>query len=100
MQALHHDPPMLPYQLFRHLARHAFVSARSAAEAAESADLLGSSSAYYSPAEAGAAGFGAEDFEFGGDDAAGDIFAGSGAAFADDGVEDEDMEGLAAGWTR
>lgn len=100
MQAMIHDPPMLPYQLFRHLARHALLSAEAAAE---TADLPGSSSsAYYSPSEAGAAGFSAEDFDFGGDSAVGDIFAGSGAAAFgdDDGVEDEDMQGLAAGWTR
>lgn len=99
-----HDPPLLPYQLFRYLAQQALISAEALAEAeAAAADLTSSSSSLYAPAEAGSAGFDAEDFDFG-DASADEMFGGPGGyggdEGADGGVEDEDMEGLAAGWTR
>lgn len=98
------EPPMLPYQLFRYLASQAFVTSLAAAEAAADTDLTSSSSQYYAPGEAGTAGFTTEDFDLAGDPGGDDVFTGAGSTggsgFVDDGVEDADMEGLAAGWTR
>ena len=99
-------PPLLPHQLFRLLAREAWLTAREAQEAAAAGGGCISSSALYSGATEGGGGLGAADFELGDVGAAGDIFAGSGgqgfgaAAGGDDGdagVEDEDMQ--AAGYT-
>lgn len=104
LQVMQLDPPLLPHQLFRQLARDAWLT-NKAAQAAAAAGSSSISSAYYSQPADGA-GLGAADFELTG--VGGDIFAGSGdgegfdaAAAADEGggagVEDEDMQ--AAGFT-
>lgn len=109
LQAMRLDPPLLPHQLFRRLAREAWVTNQAAKEAA-AASSSNISSAYYSaPSGEGVGGLGAADFDLGG--VGGDIFAGSGVegfaggaggggdddAGGDAGVEDEDMQ--AAGYT-
>lgn len=99
-QVMQLDPPLLPHQLFRQLARDAWLT-NKAAQAAAAAGSSSISSAFYStPAELGAA-----DFELAG--VGGDIFAGSGGGEGFDaaeeegdaagGVEDGDMQ--AAGFT-
>jgi hypothetical protein len=102
LQAMQLDPPLLPHQLFRQLARDAWLT-NKAAQAAAAAGSSSISSAYYSTPADGA-GLGAADFELTG--VGGDIFAGPGAgegsyAAAEEGgvggVEDEDMQ--AAGFT-
>lgn len=86
------DPPLLPHQLFRQLARNAWLHNLAGLEAAAAgASSNAASNALYS-AEGG--GLGSEDFDFGG--VAGDIFAGA-STEADAGLEDEDMQ--AAGFT-
>jgi hypothetical protein len=105
MQALAHDPPMLPYQLFRHLAQQAYISMQLAQEAAAAGGSIGSSAYYSAPDDEGGAGFGAEDFDLGEagvQGLTGDIFAGAeDEGGVDDGaVDDEEMQGMSAGWTR
>lgn len=97
------DPPLLPHQLFRQLARDAWLT-NKAAQAAAAAGSSSISSAFYSTPTDGA-GLGAADFELAG--VGGDIFAGSGGGEGFDapeeegdaagGVEDGDMQ--AAGFT-
>jgi hypothetical protein len=93
------DPPLLPHQLFRQLARDAWLTNVAAQEAA-AAGMSSISSAYYSAPAEGAGALGADAFNL--DGLGGDMFAGSsdqGFAGQDDGaagVEDEDM---AAGFT-
>eukprot|EP00775_Hariotina_reticulata_P002565 gene2565-2867_t len=109
-QVQHLEWPLLPYQLYRGLAKQAFITAWQAQEKAAAA-VSDVSSAYYSPpSEPGSAGFTSQDFDLGGvDGGAGlDIFggaadpAGGGTAPADgeegDSFEDADMEGIAAGY--
>lgn len=97
LQVMHLDPPMLPHQLFRQLARDAWVLNRDQ-QAAAAAAGSSISSAYYSSPEGG--GLGAADFELagvGGDIFAGDGFGAAGGEEGAGGVEDEDMQ--AAGFT-
>eukprot|EP00879_Flechtneria_rotunda_P026751 GHRR01028574.1.p1 GENE.GHRR01028574.1~~GHRR01028574.1.p1 ORF type:complete len:328 (+),score=111.73 GHRR01028574.1:208-1191(+) len=102
-QALLLDPPLLPYQLFRGLAQTAFI-ANVEAQESDAAGATSISSAYYSAPGEGS-GLSAEDFDLG-RGAGEEVFGGSGlglsgsAAGDDDGVEDADMEGMAAGWSR
>lgn len=105
LQVLANDPPMLPYQLFRHLAQQAYISQQAAQEAAAAGGSIGGSAYYSAPDDEGGSGFGAEDFDLGEagvQGLAGDLFAGGAAdAVIDDGaVDDEEMQGMSAGWTR
>ncbi|WIA08499.1 hypothetical protein OEZ85_007934 [Tetradesmus obliquus] len=104
-QVLANDPPMLPYQLFRHLAQQAYISQQAAQEAAAAGGSIGGSAYYSAPDDEGGSGFGAEDFDLGQagvQGLAGDLFAGGADdAVIDDGaVDDEEMQGMSAGWTR
>jgi hypothetical protein len=102
VQVLANDPPMLPYQLFRHLAQQAYISQQLAQEAAAAGGSIGSSAYYAAPDEEG--GFGAEDFDLGQpaeQGLAGDLFEGVEGDVVDDAaVDDEEMQGMSAGWTR
>jgi hypothetical protein len=105
VQVLANDPPMLPYQLFRHLAQQAYTSQQLALEAAAAGGgSIGSSAYYAAPDEEGGSGFGAEDFDLGTpaeEGLGGDLFGGIEGDVVDDGVvDDEEMQGMTAGWAR
>lgn len=103
-QVQHLDPPLLPHQLFRQLARDAWAT-NQAARAAAAAGLGGGSSlssALYSSTSGDAAGgLSAADFDLGA--VGGDIFdQAAGGVGGDEGGDeeagDEDVQGL-AGYT-
>jgi hypothetical protein len=96
---------MLPYQLFRHLAQQAYISQRLALEAAAAGSgSIGGSAYYTAPEEEGGSGFGAEDFDLEqpvDQGLGGDLFGGVEGDVVDDGaVDDEEMQGMTAGWAR
>lgn len=90
-QAAAAEPPMLPHQLLRQLARSAWT-ANAAAKEAAAAGASSIASAYYSaPSGAGGRGLDADDFDLG---SAADVFAGAGAGGdADEQQQVEDMMG-------
>lgn len=104
--------PLLPYQLYRGLAKQAYITTWQA-QAAAAAAVTDVSSAYYSPpSEHGSAGFTGQDFDLGDAAAASglDVFGGGAdvggggtapaAGEEGDNFEDADMEGMSAGWSR
>jgi hypothetical protein len=102
VQVLANNPPMLPYQLFRHLAQQAYITQQLAQEAAAAGGGIGSSAYYAAPDAEGGSGFAAEDFDLGDQGMAADLFGGvEGDVGGDDSaVDDEEMQGMSAGWTR